>query len=164
MTTPKHPGTNFNSRFYDHHTDPLFIKLTTDYPGDWTPHKQGYRVKWGTVTVYVYRTGSGEEVCVEMVCLKEEYEQKANSLIYINDAFESCVDTIDYCLRAWHDDWLSKLLVFKDCPPKIKECLSPGILDYIESSQDTISDLKQQLKAEQRTIRQLNKLKGVLGL
>jgi len=164
MTTPQHPGTDINCRCYDHHTDPLFIKLTTDYPGDWTTHKQGYRVKWGKVTAYVYRTGSEEEICVEMVCLKEKYERKANKLWYVDDAFEECVDTIDYCLRAWHDDWLSKLIVFKDCPPKIKECLSPVVVDYIESSQDTIKDLKEQLKAEQQTLRQLNKLKGVLGL
>ena len=158
------PGTNINCRCYLHYNDPLFIKLTTDYPGDWTPYKQGYRVKWGKVTAYVYQTGSDEEVCVEMICLKEKYEQKANSLVYLDDAFESCVDTINYCFRAWYNDWLSKLIVFKDCPLKIKECLSPGILDYIESSQDTIKDLKEQLKAEQRTLRQLNKLKGVLGL
>jgi hypothetical protein len=163
MTTP-HPGYPINYRCYDFNQDPLFIKLTTDYPGDWTPHKQGYRVKWGKVTAYVYRTGSDEEICVEMVCLKDKYKRKANSRIYLNDAFKSCVDSIDYCLKACHDDWLSKLTVLKDCPPKIKECLSPGIIDYIEWSQDTIAQLKEQLKAEQKTIRQLNKLKGVLGL
>ena len=32
MTTPKHPGADINCRSYNHHTDPLFIKLTTDYP------------------------------------------------------------------------------------------------------------------------------------
>jgi len=161
MTTPGH---DINCRCDYPTFHPLFIKLTTDYPGDWIPYKQGYRVKWGKVAAYVYRTELDEEVCVEMVCLKEKYERKANSLIYINDAFEECVDTINYCLRAWHDDWLSKLIVFKDCPPKIKECLSPGILDYIESSQHTITQLKEQLKAEQKTLRQLDKLKGVLGL
>lgn len=163
MTT-HHPNQDINCRCYLHYNDPLFIKLTTDYPGDWTPYKQGYRVKWGKVTAYVYRTGSDEEVCVEMVCFKEKYERKANSHVYLDEAFEECVDTIDYCLRAWHDDWLSKLIVFKDCPPKIKECLSSGIFNYIESSQNMVSGLKNQLKQEQKTLRQLNKLKKELGL
>jgi len=163
--TPQHPGTDINCRCYYHHNDPLFIKLTTDYPGDWNPYKQGYRVKWGKVTAYVYQTGSGdEEICIEMVCLKEEYQRKANSLVYLDDAFESCLDTIEYCLKSWHDNWTSKLIVFKDCPPKIRSFFSPVVVDYIESSQDTIKDLKNQLKDEQKTLRQLNKLKGVLGL
>jgi len=161
---PKHPNQNINCCCYNHHTDPLFIKLTTDYPGDWTPYKQGYRVKWGKVTAYVYHTGSDEEICVEMVCLKEEYQRKANSLIYIDDAFESCLDTIEYHMQTFNDNWTSKLFVFKDCPPKIRSFFSPVVVDYIESSQDTIKDLKEQLKAEQQTLRQLNKLKGVLGL
>lgn len=163
MTTP-HPNQDINCRCYNHHTDPLFIKLTTDYPGDWTPHKQGYRVKWEKVTAYVYRTGSDEEVCVEMVCLKEKYERKANSLVYIDDAFESCVEAIEYCLKAWYDDWLSKLSAFKDCPTKVHEYLILTVNDQIEDTQQSINALKEQLKEEQKNLRKANKLKKELGL
>lgn len=161
MTTP---GTDINCRCYDHHTDPLFIKLTTDYPGDWTPYKQGYRVKWGKVSAYVYRTGSDEEVCVEMVCLKETYERKANKLWYIDDAFESCVEAIEYCLKAWHDDWLAKLIVFKDCPTKIREYLILTVNDQVDDAKQSIDALKEQLKEEQKNLRKANKLKKELGL
>lgn len=161
MTTP---GTDINCRCYDFNQDPLFIKLTTDYTGDWTPHKHGYRVKWGKVTAYVYRTGSDEEVCVEMAVGKADCARKANSLVYLDDAFESCLDSIEYHMQTFNDNWTSKLIVFKDCPPKIRSFFSPVVLDYIGSSQDTIKDLKSQLKAEQKNLRQLNKLKGVLGL
>ena len=161
MTTP---GTNINCRCYLHYNDPLFIKLTTDYPGGWTPYKQGYRVKWGKVTAYVYQTGSDEEICVEMVCLKEKYERKANSLTYLDDALESCVETIKYCLKLWYDDWLSRLSVFKACPIKIREYFALTLKEQIEDTQQSIDALKEQLKIEQTNLRQANKLKGVLGL
>lgn len=164
MTIPQHPGTNINCRCYDHHTDPLFIKLTTDYPGDWTQHKQGYRVKWGKVTAYVYRTGSDEEVCVEMVCFKQKYERKANSLTYLDDAFESCVEAIECCLQFQHNDWWSKLSVFKNCPIKIRECLISTINDQVDDSRQLISAYREQLKHEQTSLRKSNKLKKELGL
>lgn len=164
MTIP-HPGTDINCRCYDHHTDPLFIKLTTDYPGDWIPHKQGYRVKWGKVTAHVYRTGSDEEICVEMTVNREVFERKANSISYLEtDGFDSCLDAIEYCLQLWRDDGIAQLFMFKDCPEKIKDFFDLTVKKELEDSQDTITQLKEQLKAEQRTLRQLNKLKGVLGL
>lgn len=158
------PGTDINCRCYDHHTDPLFIKLTTDYPGDWTPYKQGYRVKWGKVTAYVYRTGSDEEVCVEMVCLKETYHRKANSLVYLDDAFESCVEAIEYHIQSWHGDGLSKLSAFKDCPTKIREYLILTVNDQVDDAKRSIIALKEQLKEEQKNLRKANKLKKELGL
>jgi len=162
--TTHHPGHTINCRCDDFNQDPLFIKLTTDYPGDWTPHKQGYHVKWGKVTAYVYRTGSDEEICVDMTVGKADCSRKANSLVYIDDAFESCLDVIEHHIQTWNDNWTSKLIVFKNCPLKIRSFFSPVVVDHIESSQDTIKDLNEQLKAEQKTLRQLNKLKGVLGL
>ena len=164
MTKTPHPGLNINYRCYDFNQDPLFIKLTTDYPGDWTPHKHGYRVKWGKVTAYVYRTGSDEEICVDMTVGKADCARKANSLIDIDYPFESCVEAIQYHIQSWHQDWIVGLRVFKDCPPKIRSCLSPLVLDYTQSTQDEVNNLKKLLKAEQKTLRQLNKLKGVLGL
>ena len=161
MTTP---GTNINCRCYDHHTDPLFIKLTTDYPGDWTPYKQGYRVKWGKVSTYVYRTGLDNEVCVEMMLGKERYKRTANDLRYLDDTFDSCVDAVEYDTKMWHDDWISKLKVFKDCPAKVRSFFDVTVQGYAESLDEEIKALKEQLKIEQANLRKLNKLRGVLGL
>ncbi len=161
MTTP---GTDINCRCYLHYNDPLFIKLTTDYPGDWTPYKQGYRVKWGKVTAYVYQTGSDEEVCVDMKVLDADCARKANSLTYLDDAFESCVESIEYHMKTWYDDWLSRLSVFKACPVKIREYFALTVNDQIEDAQQSIDALKEQLKIEQTNLRKANKLKKELGL
>lgn len=162
--TPKHPGTDINCRCYNHHTDPLFIKLTTDYPGDWIPHKQGYHVKWGKVSAYVYRTGSDNEVCVEMMLGKERYKRTANDLRYLDEAFDLCVDAVEYDTKMWHDDWISKLKVFKDCPDKLRSFFDVTVQEYAQSLDDEIKALKEQLKIEQANLRKLNKLRGVLGL
>ncbi len=158
------PGTDINCRCVSG-IDPLWEYLTTDYPGDWTPHKQGYRVKWGKVTAYVYRTGSGEEICVEMTVNREVFERKANSITYLEtDGFDSCLEPIEYYFQTWHDDWIAQLFMFKDCPPKIKDFFDLTVKKELDDSQDTITQLKEQLKTEQKNLRQLNKLKGVLGL
>ena len=97
MTTP---GTNINCRCYLH--CPLFIKLTTDYPGDWTQHKTRLPRQVGKVTAYVYQTGSDRRDCVRWSVSKKC--ERANSLTYLDDALESCVETIKYCLKLWYDD------------------------------------------------------------
>ena len=161
MTTP---ATDINCRCYDFNQDPLFIKLTTDYPGDWTQHKHGYRVKWGKVTAYVYRTGSGEEVCVDMKAGGVDCSRKANDPRFVDDPFHSCLDEIEYQIQSWNDPWISQLSVFKNCPPKIRSYFTLTVSEAEDDAIQSIEDLKSQLKAEQKTLRQLNKLKGVLGL